>query len=908
MDSEEITAAIQSSRYNDTVIVNIDNKNNNNEEQQEILLIPCLDQVNGGIVWNDLAAATASSASSTNDGSDDDEIDIGILRHLRTKKWVFPMLNDRRRNELYETAIRATSQEAVIRWHNRNSNNSSSNKTVRVLDIGSGTGLLSLLAAKYVQQALMSLAEKATKTATTTTTTATSVHVTSLEMSAAMSRLARLTIQDNQMQDTIDILEQHSTDKVSNSDNDNANAKDKKAHPHDHDEKYHLCVSELLESGLLGEGMLPAIRDAWKRHLAPNAIVVPQQARVYGQLVQGEFLKNYFGPHQTAQSTIQLTLSDDPNDILLLEGGSRRGGISFPIHADHWMDNNQTSNSSSNTNTATSATTDTQWKRLKPLSEPIQVMDFDFSHPERIPGPEGRTQSTTCTPHTSGTAHAVLCWWELDLWRDRQHDHDDTTTSSSSNNKNHTNNYTYSMEPGKEPWQDHWHQTIFIFTNQRQSNDENVEDMFGYQVQAGTECQLVASHDDTSLWFSIRMDAQRNNKSTEDAPPNKRQKQDETSSSFLLQHSESSATRKLISPMRAYQLNNSKRESLLRRGIAAALQHKGKDALFLDISDFSLCAMLAAAEGATRVSSVESSTGTVPTTAARVAQLANHLPRNSTDAFQILQCYAEQLTLDILNSSNNGSNKDEDDDAKPSSATVDIIAAEPYYEMLEEWHLQEALNYYYMVQALTARGILSTSAVSIPSVAIVKGCIIESFQLKGAYTTCGNSKSTDGKSSKATVCGFDHSRANQYGDRFHEYDLSLPLWEYDYVELTDSFEIIKIPYDNSFEGAKIPKQLTSKIRVPFQRGGTCHAMMTWIDYGVRTDCGCTDSSSMEFHSTLGRSYHQLIRMLPEAVVLEEGAYHLYELICDAEFGNQKNLNSHKFDLKIEKRCDKRIAS
>ena len=48
-----------------------------------------------------------------------------------------------------------------------------------------------------------------------------------------------------------------------------------------------VCTSELLESGLLGEGVLPSLRDAWARHLRRDTEVVPRRARVLAALAKG---------------------------------------------------------------------------------------------------------------------------------------------------------------------------------------------------------------------------------------------------------------------------------------------------------------------------------------------------------------------------------------------------------------------------------------------------------------------------------------------------------------------------------------------------------------------------------------------------------------------------------------------
>ena len=112
-------------------------------------------------------------------------------------------------------------------------------------------------------------------------------------MSSSMASLAKKTIASNGFDKsnsntnsssvTIDIVEGHSCE----------------VSPYHDNTKATLCTSELLESGLLGEGWLPAMRDAHERHLDnENAIVIPQRARVYARVVEGEGVSNYWGPYK----------------------------------------------------------------------------------------------------------------------------------------------------------------------------------------------------------------------------------------------------------------------------------------------------------------------------------------------------------------------------------------------------------------------------------------------------------------------------------------------------------------------------------------------------------------------------------------------------------------------------------
>ena len=49
-------------------------------------------------------------------------------------------------------------------------------------------------------------------------------------------------------------------------------------------ERADIVISEILDSALLGEGVLPSLRDAFTRLAKPGALAVPQSATVYGQV------------------------------------------------------------------------------------------------------------------------------------------------------------------------------------------------------------------------------------------------------------------------------------------------------------------------------------------------------------------------------------------------------------------------------------------------------------------------------------------------------------------------------------------------------------------------------------------------------------------------------------------------
>jgi predicted RNA methylase len=155
--------------------------------------------------------------------------------------WHIPMLNDVRRNDAFEAAIIAALAEA--------------GPDARVLDIGTGSGLLSMMAARA-----------GAKT------------VTACEMVPIIAATARRIIADNGYDEAITVHTAPST------------ALQVGTHL---DEPADILVSEILSSDLLTEQVLDTFEDAHARLLKPDAIVIPRGASAVGCLVESKVLADY---------------------------------------------------------------------------------------------------------------------------------------------------------------------------------------------------------------------------------------------------------------------------------------------------------------------------------------------------------------------------------------------------------------------------------------------------------------------------------------------------------------------------------------------------------------------------------------------------------------------------------------
>jgi hypothetical protein len=267
------------------------------------------------------------------------------------RRMMVPMLNDARRNEAYSSAIGAAVAAARAR--------KGPGRPVRVLDIGAGTGLLSLLAAS---------------------SGATSV--VGCEMNVPLAQVARDVVAANGLSSAVQIISERSSELVSCT-----NAA----------QAFDVVVTETLDSDLLDEGIQSSVSDALRRLCARGALVVPGAARVFCALGDASEM-----PGLNASA-------------LILMPGALPRACSDGAQGDEDCDHDSTDSQEDLVAVGLDKLCNYRVEgaeRAVLLTEPRAVVDVDFSR--SAPEPEGAVE--VVLPVTrAGRAGFVLTWWELDV-------------------------------------------------------------------------------------------------------------------------------------------------------------------------------------------------------------------------------------------------------------------------------------------------------------------------------------------------------------------------------------------------------------------------------------------------------------------------------------------------------------
>jgi predicted nicotinamide N-methyase len=249
------------------------------------------------------------------------ETDLRAVGSHVVPDWHFAMIGDRERNRAYRQAI-----ERAVRPGST------------VLELGAGAALLSMFAARAGAR-----------------------RVTSCEVSGVLADTATEIVRRNGLDHRVTVVDRHSTML--------------EVGPR-MPERADVLVSELLDPALLAEGVLASVRDARRRLLRPDAIVLPRRAVIRAVLLEA--------PAREASAPVRTVEGLDLSPMELLRDPDR------PI------------------------VTRLAGEPVRSLTEPFAALEVDLANP----GPEGVEVAHTSdvTVSSAGTVHGIGWWFEL--WLD----------------------------------------------------------------------------------------------------------------------------------------------------------------------------------------------------------------------------------------------------------------------------------------------------------------------------------------------------------------------------------------------------------------------------------------------------------------------------------------------------------
>ncbi|OVA13413.1 Protein arginine N-methyltransferase [Macleaya cordata] len=220
-----------------------------------------------------------------------------------------------------------------------------------------------------------------------------------------------------------------------------------------------ILVSEILDSELLGEGLIPTLQHAHDELLVQNPRTVPHRATIYGQLVESEFLCKLHDLHNCEAKALD-------GKRLAPVGLETIIGVKPQQYAMHC-------NALS--------------EDIRLLSEPFKIFEFDFW---KRPDSHGITD-LHINATGDGTVQAVISWWVLQL------DYEGTIFYSTAPRWISFPFNTEELQTHSPNWCDHWKQCVWFVPGT------------GVSIVKDKQVHIQAVHDDISVSYNLKYDNHR---------------------------------------------------------------------------------------------------------------------------------------------------------------------------------------------------------------------------------------------------------------------------------------------------------------------------------------------------------------------------------------------------------------
>lgn len=561
----------------------------------------------GGLTWAPVAEEAAAAKE----------------RRVVAASQMASMLHDADRNAAYAAALQA----AVDGFKEANGG-----AAPVVLDVGTGTGLLAMLAAK-----------------------AGAAHVYACEMFKPMAEVARRVVAANGFERVITVVAKRSTEVTVGEDGELPARAD-------------IIVSEVLDSALLGEGVLPMLRDAFARLLKPGAVAIPAKADLIATVVECAHVAAMHDVSRcgvyTGDAAGGAGGGDDEPAVLFVGGKSAAsclgGRVALPMHTTRLGDS------------------------VRPLTEPFTALTFDLSAAPTDCTPYNSV-TTRATAVASGRADAVHVWWDLEL----------------------VPGVTYSTRPGAANWQDHWLQVMFPLARMP-------------RVEAGGAVDVVACHSDIQVWFDAAAAAASGDDGDDDGAAGGQAGGRRRGRMRISGDPQTCmcGLHTLYTSQRIWALNDRRRtaafSTAVSAGVKAARAARPSDAdatapLFaMDVSDGSVCSIISGSLGdaALEVASLEEKrfAAVVGTDVVRAYKMG--------DVVSMWQCGLAEVDLEMLD-----------------DTPIELLMSECFYLQMQRLPLWRAVNFWLQKTAMEERGLLAAHARVLPARAVVKGVVVEFAEL-----------------------------------------------------------------------------------------------------------------------------------------------------------------------------------